>query len=261
MGARHIAVTGASSGIGEGLVRHYAAKGWKVSMVARRRELMEALAAEIPQVDTFVATADLTDLERCTGWVGEAEAALGPIDVLVNNAGAQYVEPALGVSDARAERLFALNVLAPMRLGRLVGESMVRRGAGALVNIASVAAITPTPHMAHYSGTKAALAMWSEVLRSEVAPAGVHVLTVYPGPVATPLEAAARERVESSVLLDTMPTGTTAELAAKIDAALGRSKARLIYPAFYATARYLPTVSQWVSEKLAPKSRRDEERP
>lgn len=255
MSRRHIAITGASSGIGEGLVRHFAAKGWKVSMVARRQALMEALAEAYPQAETFVAAADLTDLDHCTDWVAAAEAALGPIDVLVNNAGAQFVEPTIGVTDERAEWLFRLNTLAPMRLGRRVVGGMLDRGYGTLVNIASVAALQPTPHMGHYGGTKAALAQWSEVMRSEVAARGVHVLTVYPGPVETPLEAAAREKIDSNFLLDQMPMGTPAELAQKIDDAIASRSARLVYPAFYLSTRWFPALSQWVSETFAPKAK------
>ena len=251
----HMAITGASSGIGEGLARHFAAKGWRITLVARRKALMDAIAGELP-TDSVVAATDLADLESCGDWIAEAERRLGPVDVFVNNAGAQFVEPALEVDDARAQWLFRLNVLAPMKLGRRFGLAMAERGAGALVNIASVAALQPTPHMAHYGGTKAALASWSEVLRTELVSRGVHVLTVYPGPVKTPLEAAARERVATSPLVGAMPVGTTAGLARAVESSLRRRAARLVYPGFYRTTRWFPAFSQWVSEQAAPPLRK-----
>lgn len=249
----HVAITGASSGIGAGLVRHCAKLGAKVTLVARRRELMEGLAAEFPDVETYVTTADLCDVSSATAWIEAAEEALGPIDVLVNNAGMQYVEPALEVSDERTQRMFALNVLSPMSIGRHVARAMVARGRGAVVNIASVAATTPTPRMAHYSASKAALASWSEVLRGEVADLGVVVLTVYPGPVSTPMEKAAREKVASSMLLDKMPIGNPEELAQEIDKALQSQAPRLVYPSIYGATRLFPAAAQWFTERLAPK--------
>src|SRR4051812_11624051 len=88
----HVAITGASAGIGEALVRAWVARGASVTLVARRKEKLEQIALEVGG-KTFVQAADLAVPERATEWIAPAEAALGPIDVLVNNAGVQTIEP------------------------------------------------------------------------------------------------------------------------------------------------------------------------
>src|SRR4051812_37205864 len=89
----HVAITGASSGIGEALAREYVRAGARVTLVARRRELLDTVAASLPAGSTFVIAADLGAPERAAEFVAPAEEALGPIDVLVNNAGMQVVAP------------------------------------------------------------------------------------------------------------------------------------------------------------------------
>ncbi|MFT7582577.1 MAG: short-subunit dehydrogenase [Myxococcota bacterium] len=251
---KHVVVTGASSGIGEGIARAYAAKGCAVTIVARRQERLEALALELGD-NVHIAVADLSNLDTCTAWIAPAEAALGPIDVLILNAGIQYVEPALEVDDARSDTLFAVNVHAPIRQALTVAPAMVARGEGAIVIIASMSAIVHTPYMAHYSASKAAIAAYFETLRTEVEPAGVKVLTVYPGPVSTPMEAAAKEQLGNPAMADKLPTGTPAGLARKIMKALRKGKPRLIYPKAYEISRHLRVTSQWLTERFSPKIR------
>lgn len=247
----HIAITGASSGIGEGLARQFDGADHKITLVARREELLEKLAASL-QAETSWHKADLTDLETCCDWVDAAEAKLGPIDVLINNAGMQFVEPTLGITNERAERLMTLNVAAPMRLIRRVAPAMIERGSGHIVNIASLAGVTFAPGMADYSASKAAIAAASETLNHELKAKGVHVLTVYPGPVATPLEKAARAQLEVTAAMDHLPTGNVEELAKKIDDCIRKKKARLIYPAVYGVTRHMRDISQWVTNAFAP---------
>ncbi|MFT7582600.1 MAG: short-subunit dehydrogenase [Myxococcota bacterium] len=122
----HIAITGPSSGIGEGLARHFAAQGWRVSLVARREAMLRALAESLPAT-THTAICDLNELPHCGSWVAEAEAELGPIDVFVYNAGIQSVSEAVALADHATARLFRVNVLAPQRLARQIGSSMKQR--------------------------------------------------------------------------------------------------------------------------------------
>ena len=111
----HALITGASSGIGEAMARHFAAKGWRLTLAARRKEQLDDLAASL-DAEVFVRPTDLSDLSQCERLVKDAVEALGPIDVLINNAGVQYVEPTVGVTPERGELLLNVDLLAPLRL-------------------------------------------------------------------------------------------------------------------------------------------------
>src|SRR5215813_10705365 len=100
----HVAITGASAGIGAALAREFGKSGNVVTLVARRRALLEELANGLG-TRTHVVTVDLSDTARCTEWIVGAEAALGPIDVLINNAGATMVRRFVDVDLGEAERM------------------------------------------------------------------------------------------------------------------------------------------------------------
>ena len=254
----HVAVTGASSGIGEAIAREFAAHGAAVTLVARRRERLEVLAAELERA--HVVAHDLSDPERAADWIAGAEAALGPIDVLVNNAGIQIVSRTEEVDPGHGDKLLKLNVLAPMRLTLAVLPAMLARGAGTIVDVASLAALAPTPSMYHYNASKGALAAASESLRGELRGTGVHVVCVYPGPVKTAMADAAMASygdVRAGQLAH-MPTGDTATLARKVRRAVERREARVIYPGIYRLARWFPGTTRWVLDRLSPKPESNE---
>lgn len=248
---KHALITGASSGIGEALAREYANKGWNLTLVARRVDRLQTLAESL-ETDVHILPADLSDWKVCAEVVEKAEARLGDVDALINNAGIQYVERASGVDPDRLDRIWGLNVLTPMHFMHALLKPMESRGHGYIINIASMAGITPTPGMSHYNGTKAGLAAMSESLRVEVKSHGVHVLTVYPGPVQSEMEAAARERFEMSLTAKYVPTGTPDELAQKIYTAMIKRHARVVYPSIYGIARYSRVTAQWVTDRFAP---------
>ncbi len=244
----HVAITGASSGIGHALAKRFAEKGYAVTIIARRKNKLEELAKSL-ETRVSVQQADLSDLKQATAWVEAAEKALGPIDVIINNAGMQYVAAAETISDEEAEKLLRLNVSAPMRIINRVLPTMQERGTGTIVNIASLSAIAKLPGMAHYSASKAALANYSETLRIELKQSKVKVLTVYPGPVETPMAEASLENLDSG-LANLTPMGTPDKLAHLIFNSLG--KKRLIYPSMYALQFTFPNISQFFIEKFAP---------
>jgi short-subunit dehydrogenase len=249
----HIVITGASSGIGESLAKHFGRQGHSLTLVARRAQALAALADSLPQAKTLVYPADLSDTSACQPLIQAAEQALGPIDVLINNAGVQYVEPAAHISGPRIRALFDVDLISPLILSHHALTLMLPRGRGAIVNIASLAGIISTPGMAHYNGAKSGLASASETMHVELAPHNIHVLTVYPGPVSTPMEAAARDSFTGSdTLVRAMPTGTADELAALIDHALAHKQRRIIYPRIYSLARYFRIISQWFTDRFTP---------
>jgi short-subunit dehydrogenase len=253
--AMHVLVTGASSGIGEAIAAAYLARGAAVSLVARRRERLEALAAPAGAGRAHVIACDLAEHGRAAAVVAEAEAALGPLDVLVNNAGVQILGAMHEAPWAEAERLLALNVMAPLRMTMAAVPGMIARRSGCIVDVASMAALAPPPGMLFYNASKGALATASEGLRAELAPHGVHVVTVYPGPVRSDMEAAARARLEATPLAARTPMGSPEGLARLVLDAVARRRPRVIYPRVYALSRHFPNAARWLVDTFTPRLR------
>jgi len=183
-----------------------------------------------------VVEADLTAHERACEWVDAAAEALGAIDVLVNNAGVQIVGRTVDTSVEECERMLRLNVFSPLRLTKHVLPGMIARGRGTIVDIASMAAIAPTPGMFYYNASKAALAAASESLRGELRGSGVHVLTVYrPGAHGDGGHGRAAY-VETAMMK--LFTPTERRTCGAQDRERGRvGRARIIYPATYGVSR------------------------
>ena len=245
-------MTGASSGIGEALARALAVDASGLTLVARRRDRLEALAASL-RCPCHVVAADLSRADQATEWLPAAEAVLGPVQVLVNNAGRQIVGPTRAGTPDDGEHLLRLNVHTPLRLIQTVLPAMQDRGSGVLVNVASLAALAPTPGMTYYSASKAALAAASEALHGEVRQSGVHVLTVYPGPIHTEMaDAAVRAYGPHAEQVGRLPTGTPEGLAQRVLAAIRRRQRRVIYPAVYRTAHWFPSLTHWTMARFSP---------
>ena len=177
-------VTGASSGIGNTFARRLAAAGSDLVVVARRRDRLDALAAELASahsvaVETLVA--DLADPDQ----LATVEARLldpdRPIDLLVNNAGAggHGLYSSLPADDVEA--MVRLNLVAPARLTSAALPAMVARGSGGIVNVSSISGEQPIPYVATYAATKAFLTSLSESLNEELRGKGVAVTAVLPG--------------------------------------------------------------------------------
>jgi short-subunit dehydrogenase len=175
-------VTGASSGIGRAIALRLAREGATVMATGRDAGALEAVAAATG--GPFVQ-ADLTDPAGLGGLVVETRKALGLVDLLVNNAAAGWAGPFAIIEPEDAERLIALNLLAPIRLTSALLPAMVERGRGHIVNVASIAGHVGVRDEAVYSATKAGLIAFSESLRYEVAGSGVGVTVVSPAVVET----------------------------------------------------------------------------
>ncbi|MEJ7734468.1 MAG: SDR family NAD(P)-dependent oxidoreductase [Polyangiaceae bacterium] len=241
-------VTGASAGIGEAIAREYGRAGAALTLVARRKGNLDRIAAETG-AETFVVEADLGDVEHATDGLAEAERRLGPVDVLVNNAGVQIIANAVDCDTKRCEDMLRLNVMTPMRLTRAVLPGMIARGRGAIVDVASMAALTPMPGMfCHLEGG----ARHGPEACGELRHTGVHVLTVCPGPVETDMARRGYEIYEPTMAARYSPVGNASELARMIRRGVERRRARIIYPRAYAVALWFPRISRWVTARLSP---------
>jgi len=174
-----VLVTGASSGIGRAAALLFARRGALVKATGRDQGALRDLAAASPRIE--FRPADLIDAGATAGLADWA----GPLDVLVNNAGAGWAGSFADMDDARVEELVALNLVAPVELTRAVLPGMLARGRGRIVNVASVAAHVGVDDEAVYAATKWGLAGFTESLRAELAGTSVGVSLVSPGVVRT----------------------------------------------------------------------------
>jgi short-subunit dehydrogenase len=181
-----VVVTGASSGIGEALARAWARRGATLVLSARDEAGLARVARAVDAAGgkAIVVPADLTLEQDRVRLVQRARAEAGKIDVLVNNAGRGFYGSVARIDPLELQALFALNVVAPLRLAQLALDPLTRSG-GALVMMSSVAGVVASPRMGAYAATKFALEAISMSLRAELAGTGVRVIVVRPGPVDT----------------------------------------------------------------------------
>lgn len=249
----HIAITGAAGAIGSALARSMRA-AWPecaLALIDRDREPLYQLAAELGGSAT-VHVADLRDIDALPNLVEVIEAA-GALDGLVNCAGVMKVQHVSTWKWSDARDLLTIDLIAPLRLQDLVVRGMVERGRGVIVNISSMAGRVPLRGAAYYGASKAGLAMASEIARADLAPHGVRVVTVYPGPVKSALEAGGRADYGGGGLFGRFaPTGDPSELAKRIMIAIATDQARVIYPRLYQAGWAATNLASWFALSYGP---------
>lgn len=177
-------ITGASAGLGAEFARQCAARGEALVLVARRRERLEALKAEL-KTEVSLFAADLALPGAAADLVGRIEAEGHAIGTLINNAGFGLGGRFADQPAARQTEMVALNIGALTELSRAVLPGMLARGAGGILNIASTAAFQPGPNMAVYYATKAYVLSFTEALHQELKGSGIKISALCPGPTAT----------------------------------------------------------------------------
>ena len=182
-------VTGASAGIGESIAVHLVEAGWTVYAVARRVDRMAGLASR--GVTTFAM--DVTDDGSMVAGVRRVIDEQGRIDALVNNAGYGSYGPVETVPIEEARRQFEVNVFGLARLTQLVIPQLRRQRSGTIVNISSIGGRIYEPLGAWYHATKFAVEGFSDSLRLELAPFGIDVVLIQPGPIVSEWDGIARE--------------------------------------------------------------------
>jgi len=208
-------VTGAASGLGDRFARTLAAAGARVAVLARRADRLDTLVGDIAAAggEALAVPLDLADAETIPAAVARVVAALGPVDILINNAGLADVTPLVEQDVAAIDHMYAVNVRAPLLLARDVARRMIAEGrAGRIVNIASMAAY-------HYDGrspcimyamTKAAVVRMTETMAIEWAAHRINVNAIAPGffrsEMSAPVLAGREERIAAK-----MPRGRVCE--------------------------------------------------
>lgn len=249
---KRILLTGASSGIGEAAAAKLADSGATVVVVARRRDLLDALVTRIAEGggDARARACDLSDLDAVDDLVAAVEAELGGVDILVNNAGRSIRRP-LAESLERwhdVERTMSLNYYAPLRLIRGLAPGMIRRGDGHVINVSTWGVKTESPPLfGVYNASKAALSSVSRILETEWGDKGVHSTTLYYPLVITPMIAPTRA-------YDGLP-GLSAEEAAGWILTAARHRPVNIAPRIAVTAHAINSIAPAAVDALMKRQR------
>ena len=239
-----VAITGGGRGIGRATATALIAQGARVAIGDIDRELAARTAAELGS-GTLGLPLDVTDSDSFEGFLTRVEAELGPLDVLINNAGIMPLGPFVSESDATSRRMVEVNLIGVLTGSRLALKRFLPRGRGHLVNIASMAGKSGYPGGATYCATKHAVVGLSETIRGEVRGTGVDVSIVMPTVVHTELGAGLHEPrgfpfVEpfdvAEAIVEALQTG-------RVDVYVPRSLSRVVR----ASALFGRTMSEWVN--------------
>ncbi|MCU0334720.1 MAG: SDR family oxidoreductase [Chitinophagaceae bacterium] len=173
-------VTGGGSGLGKAIAAAFIAQGITTIICGRQADKLAVAAAElgplaIPQV------ADVTELAALPALVQQLEQTVGPIEILVNNAGINMKKPLTEVSDADFQQILTTNVCAVFALSREVAKGMIERNSGCIIHISSMAAQYGLPKVIAYSAAKSAIDGMTRAMAVELSPLGIRVNAIAPG--------------------------------------------------------------------------------
>jgi len=207
-----VAVTGASSGIGEAIAVACAGAGARVSLAARREDRIKALAE---RVDGLAIATDVGEEDQARAFVERTESELGPIDVLVNNAGVMLLGPIAGAPTEQWRTMIHANLFGVLYCTHAALPAMLERGSGTIVNMSSVAGRSANAGAGVYNLTKFGVNAFSESLRQEVTAKGVRVVVIEPGAVDTELADHNEGKIREGIgrLYDDIKTLTAEDIA------------------------------------------------
>jgi len=258
-----VIVTGGSSGFGRSLAAAFAQAGADVVISARSLDALEAAAEQLRQYGTQVLAipADVTQTDQVESLVEQAVRHFGRLDVLVNNVGRSARSAVLDVSPDDFSELMELNFLSAVRCTRAAMPHLLR-SRGHLINIGSLSGKSASRYVGGYAATKFALAGYTQQLRLELSPKGVHVMLVSPGPIeredagqryADQLEGLPAKAAKPGAGVRISPINPD-KLSQAILAACRRRQPELIYPGmarlFIAVIQLFPRLGDWLVRKM-----------
>ncbi|XP_058515379.1 L-xylulose reductase [Ochotona princeps] len=216
LSGRRALVTGAGKGIGRATAQALHTAGARVVAVSRTRADLDSLVRECPGMETLCV--DLADWEATERALG----GLGPVDLLVNNAGVALLQPFLEVTKEACDTSLAVNLRAVIQVSQMVAKGMIARGApGAIVNVSSQASHRAVTNHSVYCSTKGALDMLTKVMALELGPHKIRVNAVNPTVVMTPMgQANWSDPQKAKTMLDRIPLGKFADVEHVVDAIL-----------------------------------------
>jgi len=204
LSGKRVLVTGSSQGIGLALAKGLAEHGAGIVLNGRDREKLAAAARDLGAAGHQVLSADfdVTDAKAVEQGVDRIEREIGPVDVLVNNAGMQFRTPLEDFPADRWEQLLKTNISSVFYVGQAVARHMIKRGAGKIINIASVQSELARPGIAPYTATKGAVKNLTRGMCADWAKHGLQVNAIAPGYFKTPLNQALVDSAEFSSWLE-----------------------------------------------------------
>jgi 3-oxoacyl-[acyl-carrier protein] reductase len=198
-------VTGATGGLGGQIARALHAQGATVSLSGTRASVLETLAAELGD-RTHVLPCDLGDKAAVEALIPAAEAAMGQIDILINNAGITRDGLFMRMKDDDWEQVINVNLTSAFRLSRAVLRGMMKRRFGRIIGITSVVGVTGNAGQGNYAASKAGMIGMSKSLAAEVASRNITVNCIAPGFIESPMTDALNEK-QKTAILGTIPAG------------------------------------------------------
>lgn len=201
-------VTGASGGIGGAIAKALAAQGARVALSGTRVEALEKVQGEI--ADSVILPCNLSDAAAVDALVGQAEAALGKLDILVANAGITKDGLLLRMKDEDFQNVLRINLESYFRLSRAALKSMMKARWGRIVGITSVVGVTGNPGQANYAASKAGMIGFTKALAAEVASRNVTANCVAPGFISSPMTDVLNE-AQKTALMTKIPAGRLGE--------------------------------------------------
>ncbi|MFB1098906.1 SDR family NAD(P)-dependent oxidoreductase [Terribacillus sp. JSM ZJ617] len=254
MGAskKSLLITGASSGLGRELAVEAAAAGYQLLLVARSEEKLKQLAIELKerfQINSTIYRADLNDPEEWRTALLQIVRENQHIDVLINNAGVGYFRLFKDTDQIQIETMMRVNSLAAMEASAAILPGMMKQGAGHVIMIGSMAGKVATPKAAVYGASKHSIIGFSNGLRQELKPYGIHVTTVNLGPMDTNFfdtaDPSGRYR-QASARYMLQPD----KVARKVISSIGKNKREINLPGWMGIGSKVYQLVPGVAEKL-----------